>query len=39
MNRLAEQVERTTIRAAISGVVTTPHVENLMGAKSLPEIR
>jgi RND family efflux transporter MFP subunit len=33
MSRLAEQVGRTTIRAAISGVVTTPHVENLMGRK------
>ena len=33
MNRLAEQVERTTIRAAISGVVTTPHVDTY-GAQS-----
>jgi RND family efflux transporter MFP subunit len=33
MSRAAEQMERTTIRSSIDGVVTTPHVENLVGRK------
>jgi len=33
LTRVTEQLARTTLRAQIAGVVTTPHVENLVGKK------
>ena len=33
MSRAEEQMGRTTIRSDIDGIVTTPHVENLVGRK------